>query len=105
MSTTIEKPPTDQQLSGESDNKNYPADRPQWEVNHTQAAAIERLRDRGVYAWKNGSNKGGATGRMLQRLVERGFLTGPPYVPTAEGLLALGRYQLRVRRRSRGEDS
>jgi hypothetical protein len=53
-----------------------------------QLDALERLL-RGPEFWRGGSNAGGATRRMLNRMVTEGFLRGPPYYVTDLGRCAL----------------
>ncbi len=63
----------------------FPKDK---KLTKSQLDALERLL-RGPEHWCGGKRAGGATARMLNRMVERGFLRGPPYYVTDQGRSAL----------------
>jgi hypothetical protein len=59
---------------------------PPLKLTERQAFVLRAIHDHGPIGWLAGSLRaGGARGRMCNRLVEHGLLTGPPYVITQAG--------------------
>ena len=67
------------------------------ELTKPQLLALLRIRFGGPSAWCDGtkSRAGGAISRMFNRLVARGYVTGPPYQLTAKGRQATAHIDMR----------
>jgi hypothetical protein len=62
-------------------------------ISRNWADAIRRVKDFGPGGWDKGRGRaGGAVSRMFDRMKEAGFVTGPPYAPSVEGLAALAAF-------------